>query len=57
MEMLDAKAVLLGVVALTLPQIAAAVRCYFLDNIFVWTDAAFTDDQGVTTGCCEFGYK
>ena len=53
----DAQAVLVGVAAITLPQIAAVVHEYYLDLIFVWTDVALTDDQGRTTGCCGIEYE
>ena len=47
----------LGVVALTLNQFAALVHDhYYLDPIFLWTDAALTVNKK-TTGCCSLGYK
>ena len=47
----------MGVVALTAVQFAAVVHdCYYLDPIFLWTDAALTVN-GKTTGCCGIEYK
>ena len=54
---MDAQSALLGVVVITVPQIAALVHDYYLDSIFEWTDAALTDGNGATTGCCPIEYK